>query len=86
MFVEDADAAEQWLGPRLRPGDVVLVKSSNASGLRLLGDRLPSAHRCLGLLGTLPHCLANPFHRKTSDAAFVSLRRSCYINEYSFQV
>lgn len=40
MFVEDAAAAEAWLRPRLRSGDVVLVKSSNLSGLRLLGDRL----------------------------------------------
>ena len=36
----DADAAFEYLREELRPGDRVLVKSSNAAGLRFLGDRL----------------------------------------------
>ncbi|HSF98002.1 MAG TPA: UDP-N-acetylmuramoyl-tripeptide--D-alanyl-D-alanine ligase [Ornithinibacter sp.] len=38
--VPDADAAEALLRDELRPGDVVLFKSSRDAGLRLLGDRL----------------------------------------------
>ena len=38
--VADADAAEALLRAELRPGDVVLFKSSRDAGLRLLGDRL----------------------------------------------
>jgi UDP-N-acetylmuramoyl-tripeptide--D-alanyl-D-alanine ligase len=40
VFVPDADAAYRLLAEELRPGDVVLVKSSNSIGLRFLGDRL----------------------------------------------
>ncbi|MFT4235305.1 MAG: UDP-N-acetylmuramoyl-tripeptide--D-alanyl-D-alanine ligase [Microbacterium sp.] len=40
VFFEDADAAYDYLLGELRDGDRVLVKSSNASGLRFLGDRL----------------------------------------------
>ncbi|MFU0804284.1 MAG: UDP-N-acetylmuramoyl-tripeptide--D-alanyl-D-alanine ligase [Pseudoclavibacter caeni] len=40
VYCETADEAHAWLAPRLREGDVVLVKSSNAAGLRFLGDRL----------------------------------------------
>ena len=40
VFFEDADAAFDYLRTELRPGDSVLVKSSNAAGLRFLGDRL----------------------------------------------
>jgi UDP-N-acetylmuramoyl-tripeptide--D-alanyl-D-alanine ligase len=40
VFVEDADAAYAFLRGHLRPGDVVLVKSSKSAGLRFLGDRL----------------------------------------------
>lgn len=40
VYCENADEAHDWLAPRLREGDVVLVKSSNAAGLRFLGDRL----------------------------------------------
>jgi UDP-N-acetylmuramoyl-tripeptide--D-alanyl-D-alanine ligase len=36
----DADAAYAFLREELRPGDVVLVKSSKSAGLRFLGDRL----------------------------------------------
>ncbi len=36
----DADAAYALLAEELRPGDVVLVKSSNGAGLRWLGDRV----------------------------------------------
>ncbi|NYJ66791.1 UDP-N-acetylmuramoyl-tripeptide--D-alanyl-D-alanine ligase [Pseudoclavibacter chungangensis] len=39
-FVEDADEAYTLLEAELRPGDIVLVKSSNSAGLRFLGDRL----------------------------------------------
>ncbi len=40
MLVDDADAAYDVLRDVLRPGDIVLVKSSNSAGLRHLGDRL----------------------------------------------
>lgn len=40
VLVADADAAYDFLRGRLRPGDVVLVKSSKSAGLRFLGDRL----------------------------------------------
>lgn len=40
VFVPDADAAYAFLREELRPGDVVLVKSSKSAGLRFLGDRL----------------------------------------------
>ncbi|NMM25310.1 MAG: UDP-N-acetylmuramoyl-tripeptide--D-alanyl-D-alanine ligase [Phycicoccus sp.] len=39
-WVRDVDAAFELLRHELRPGDVVLVKSSHDAGLRLLGDRL----------------------------------------------
>lgn len=39
-FVETADEAYDLVVSTARPGDTVLVKSSNAAGLRLLGDRL----------------------------------------------
>ncbi|MBB2987129.1 UDP-N-acetylmuramoyl-tripeptide--D-alanyl-D-alanine ligase [Terracoccus luteus] len=39
-WVPDRDAAHDLLADRLRPGDVVLLKSSRDSGLRWLGDRL----------------------------------------------
>jgi UDP-N-acetylmuramoyl-tripeptide--D-alanyl-D-alanine ligase len=38
--VPDTDAAHDLLAPRVRAGDVVLLKSSRDSGLRWLGDRL----------------------------------------------
>jgi UDP-N-acetylmuramoyl-tripeptide--D-alanyl-D-alanine ligase len=40
VFVPDAEAAHRLLAEQLRPGDVVLVKSSHGAGLRFLGDRL----------------------------------------------
>ncbi|MET0990949.1 MAG: UDP-N-acetylmuramoyl-tripeptide--D-alanyl-D-alanine ligase [Lacisediminihabitans sp.] len=40
VLVETADEAYDLVSARLRPGDVVLVKSCNAAGLRFLGDRL----------------------------------------------
>lgn len=40
VFMPDADAAYEYLMTELRDGDRVLVKSSNAAGLRYLGDRL----------------------------------------------
>ncbi|MFL0412271.1 UDP-N-acetylmuramoyl-tripeptide--D-alanyl-D-alanine ligase [Microbacterium paludicola] len=40
VFFETADEAFEYLKTELRPGDSVLVKSSNAAGLRFLGDRL----------------------------------------------
>ncbi|MDR2257290.1 MAG: UDP-N-acetylmuramoyl-tripeptide--D-alanyl-D-alanine ligase [Arthrobacter sp.] len=42
-FVETLDEAYDFLAPRLAPGDIVLFKSSNGSGLRLLGDRVANA-------------------------------------------
>ncbi|PWJ53680.1 UDP-N-acetylmuramoyl-tripeptide--D-alanyl-D-alanine ligase [Quadrisphaera granulorum] len=43
MWVADIEAAEALLAQELRPGDVVLVKSSNGAGLMHLGDRLALA-------------------------------------------
>jgi len=40
VFVDDVAAAYDLLREQLRPGDVVLVKSSKSAGLRFLGDRL----------------------------------------------
>ncbi|MGO1770937.1 MAG: UDP-N-acetylmuramoyl-tripeptide--D-alanyl-D-alanine ligase, partial [Microbacterium sp.] len=40
VFFETADEAFEYLTSELRDGDRVLVKSSNAAGLRHLGDRL----------------------------------------------
>jgi UDP-N-acetylmuramoyl-tripeptide--D-alanyl-D-alanine ligase len=40
VLVGDLDEAYDLLRGELRPGDVVLVKSSNSAGLRMLGDRL----------------------------------------------
>lgn len=40
VFFEDQDSAFSYLTETLRPNDTVLVKSSNAAGLRFLGDRL----------------------------------------------
>jgi len=39
-WVQDIDAAYELLQQELRPGDVVLIKSSHDAGLRWLGDRL----------------------------------------------
>ncbi len=39
-YVETADEAFELVTSAVRPGDTVLVKSSNAAGLRHLGDRL----------------------------------------------
>jgi UDP-N-acetylmuramoyl-tripeptide--D-alanyl-D-alanine ligase len=39
-YVETADAAFDLLRDTVKPGDTVLVKSSNSAGLRFLGDRL----------------------------------------------
>lgn len=40
VLVADADEAYDVLRDELRPGDVVLVKSSGSAGLRFLGDRV----------------------------------------------
>ena len=39
-YVETADEAYDLVVSSARPGDTVLVKSSNSAGLRHLGDRL----------------------------------------------
>jgi len=39
-YVETSDAAFELLRDTVKPGDTVLVKSSNSAGLRFLGDRL----------------------------------------------
>ncbi|MEE1620292.1 UDP-N-acetylmuramoyl-tripeptide--D-alanyl-D-alanine ligase [Zafaria sp. Z1313] len=44
FFVEDVEAAEELLNGQLKPGDIVLFKSSNGAGLRFLGDRIAWAH------------------------------------------
>lgn len=47
VFAETADEAYELLQAELRPGDLVLFKSSNSIGLRHLGDRIalpPQAH------------------------------------------
>jgi UDP-N-acetylmuramoyl-tripeptide--D-alanyl-D-alanine ligase len=38
-YAATIEEAEALLAELVRPGDTVLVKSSNASGLRILGDR-----------------------------------------------
>lgn len=43
VLVDSADEAYDRLKAELRAGDVVLVKSSNAAGLRFLGDRIGGA-------------------------------------------
>ncbi len=40
MFFADPDGAYAFLRGELRPGDVVLVKSSKSANLRFLGDKL----------------------------------------------
>ncbi|MFP3465691.1 UDP-N-acetylmuramoyl-tripeptide--D-alanyl-D-alanine ligase [Leifsonia sp. SIMBA_070] len=40
LYFESQDSAFDHLAADLRPGDTVLVKSSNSAGLRFLGDRL----------------------------------------------
>ena len=45
VWVPDADAAYDLLAEELRPGDVVLFKSSRDAGLRWLGDRLAGSGR-----------------------------------------
>ena len=40
QWVETVQEAQAWLATALLPGDVVLFKSSNAAGLRLLGDKI----------------------------------------------
>ncbi|QHF20435.1 UDP-N-acetylmuramoyl-tripeptide--D-alanyl-D-alanine ligase [Rathayibacter sp. VKM Ac-2762] len=45
VFAETSDEAFNLLEDYLRPGDTVLVKSSNSAGLRFLADRLGERHR-----------------------------------------
>jgi UDP-N-acetylmuramoyl-tripeptide--D-alanyl-D-alanine ligase len=40
VYIEDVDDAVRAMQEMLRPGDVVLVKSSKSAELRFLGDRL----------------------------------------------
>jgi UDP-N-acetylmuramoyl-tripeptide--D-alanyl-D-alanine ligase len=40
VLLPDVAAAVEWLGPRLRPGDVVLVKASRADGLERVARAL----------------------------------------------
>lgn len=44
-WVETIEEAQAWLAAALRPGDVVLFKSSNSAGLRLLGDQIAGEGR-----------------------------------------
>ncbi|MEO8851257.1 MAG: cyanophycin synthetase, partial [Allobranchiibius sp.] len=45
---EDTDSAYELLVSHLRPGDVVLFKSSRDSGLRYLGDRITDRFKAEG--------------------------------------
>ncbi len=45
LYADSTEAAEALLEGIVRPGDTVLVKASNASGLRGLGDRLGARWR-----------------------------------------
>jgi UDP-N-acetylmuramoyl-tripeptide--D-alanyl-D-alanine ligase len=45
QWVATLDEAEAWLRTALRPGDIVLFKSSNSAGLRLLGDKFAADGR-----------------------------------------
>ena len=47
-WVATAEEAEEILHHELAPGDVVLFKSSNASGLAVLGDRVAADARSGG--------------------------------------
>jgi UDP-N-acetylmuramoyl-tripeptide--D-alanyl-D-alanine ligase len=44
VYFETQDEAFEHLQGALRPGDTVLVKSSNSAGLRFLGDRLGESY------------------------------------------
>lgn len=44
-WVATLEEAERWLRTALRPGDIVLFKSSNSAGLRLLGDKFAADGR-----------------------------------------
>ncbi|OBF06738.1 UDP-N-acetylmuramoyl-tripeptide--D-alanyl-D-alanine ligase [Mycobacterium sp. ACS4054] len=52
--VADADAALELLRAEMQPGDVVLVKASNAAGLGALADALARDDREAGQSGSLP--------------------------------
>jgi len=77
-WVATAEEAEEILRHELAPGDIVLFKSSNAAGLRVLGDRVAAA---AAVAGTAPapgndapargdHWLsAGPFVNADLDAA-----------------
>lgn len=45
QWVATRDEAEDWLRSALLPGDIVLFKSSNSAGLRLLGDKFAADGR-----------------------------------------
>lgn len=47
QWVATVDEAEAYLDAELVPGDVVLFKSSNSAGLRLLGDRIAAKEGAL---------------------------------------
>ena len=44
-WVETIEEAQSWLATALQPDDVVLFKSSNSAGLRLLGDQVAAQGR-----------------------------------------
>lgn len=45
QWVSSREEAEEWLKSALRPGDIVLFKSSRDSGLRILGDKIAADER-----------------------------------------
>lgn len=45
QWVSSREEAEEWLKSALRPGDIVLFKSSRDSGLRILGDKIAAGER-----------------------------------------
>lgn len=68
---DDVDAAGAYLEAELRPGDVVLVKSSYGAGLWRLGDRLidPGAPVAVAPVAVAPGAVASIAVAATADAS-----------------
>ncbi|WP_159619010.1 UDP-N-acetylmuramoyl-tripeptide--D-alanyl-D-alanine ligase [Arthrobacter zhaoguopingii] len=74
--VPDAEAAERLLRSELRPGDIVLFKSSNGAGLRFLGDRIALAPDAAGSPDSVPPHPANPIQPPAASPDGTAPRRS----------